>query len=390
MATRLTSPDGRMSVRRAKKRNKMVMLYGLCAICVCAALAVFAYRLGARAQAPVAEATPMPTPIIAALSATTPIPTPTPTPEPTPIPTPPLYPQTTSEPDYSFFWFTDTQHYAKKYPETFHKMTKWMAENIDTYNTKYVFFTGDVVHNFDDKEQWAVANEAMKQLDGVVPYTMIGGNHDVGKTTEDRDYYLSYFGKKRFSGNKNITSWMEDGMGRCDVFTINDTDYIVLGFSYGISISSGIRWMNQRLAEYPNHHAILLQHDYMTTDGQLSDAGKQVHAGVVVKNPNVFMVLCGHRYNCTLLVTSINDAGDYLSYRTVYNVMMNYQAFENGGDGYLAIIRVYENDKMFTIDTYSPTLDDWYRVDPARSVNKERLVLPVTIFDPPPPDEPAQ
>lgn len=293
-----------------------------------------------------------------------------------------------AKPDYSFFYFTDTQHYSKDHPDTFIAMTAWMRDHIETYDVRYAFFTGDFVQDRKDDAQWTIADQAVRQLEGSVPLFAIAGNHDVGSSSPNYGQYLKYFPASRFAGNTNIVSWFENGKGRCDAVNIDGTDYLFVGLGWG-SGNSGIDWMNKQLAAYPNHKAILLFHDYMGTDGLLSGTGEQLYSKVVKKNKNVFMVLCGHRYNCAMLTTDIDDDGDHLTDRTVYHIMMNYQAFDNGGDGYLTLIRVYKKDRIITFDTYSPTLDKWYHFAPARSVNKEHLVLPVAIFDPAPTLTPA-
>ncbi|MDL2259027.1 metallophosphoesterase [Eubacteriales bacterium OttesenSCG-928-K08] len=368
------SRRNRASSRRGQKDRQTLISYGVGALVVLAAILVLLAQTKEQKEQP---QEPGFTPEQTAASIFVPQ-SPSPTPAPTPTPRR-LFPQTEQEPDYSFIWFTDTQHYSKNYPETFYAMTEWIKDNIKTYNIKYVFFTGDFISTYNDEAQWAVADKAVKTLDGEIDYFAIAGNHDVHTSDPNFATYLDYFGKARFKKNKNVVNWLADGVGRADAIEIGGTKYLFIGFGYSAE-AKGIPWMNEQLKKYSDHNAILLLHDYMTTDGLLSSTGKKVYEQVVVPNPNVFMVLCGHRYNCILLTTEIDDVGDKMSYRPVYNIMMNYQSFENGGDGYLTLIQVYQNDGIITMDTYSPTLNQWYRVDPARSINKEHLVLPVSIF----------
>ncbi len=284
------------------------------------------------------------------------------------------------KPDYSFFWFTDSQYYSEKYPETFYAMTEWMRNNAALYNVQYVLFTGDFVDNNDETE-WAVVNKAMERLDGVVPVFAIAGNHDVGTSAKNYASFSKYFGPDRFKDNPNVAAWYKDGQGRMDLVELAGTKYMFIGLGWGACTSSGLSWMNQQLQAHPDYKAILLFHDYMKSNGLLSDTGEEIYSKVVAENRNVFMVLCGHRYDCALLSIDIDDDGDHNLDRTVYNIIMNYQAFENGGNGYLALLRVYKRQKVITLDTYSPVLDKWYRLDPTRHINKEQLTLPVSIFD---------
>lgn len=321
-------------------------------------------------ETPAATATPPPIVIINS--------TPVPMPNSTPAPTPAPMRHTGTEADYAFFWFTDTQYYSQKYPETFHAMTQWMKEQASDYNVKYAFLTGDIV-NRNRASQWRVADAAIKTLEKAVPVFTIAGNHDVG--TKDPDYtnYKEYFGPRRHQENPNIVEWYDGGVGRCDAITIDGTDFLFAGLGWSAG-SDGITWLNKTLARYPGHKAILFFHDYMESDGSLTETGQILYEEVVKTNKNVFMVLCGHRYNCTMLTTDIYENQNRNQYRRVYNILMNYQKVDKGGSGFLALIRIYKKDKIITFDTYSPVLDKWYCFD-ENGANGEKLTLPVTIFD---------
>lgn len=343
---------------------------------------------------PVLSATPTPEPTAPGdTTPQAPPPAPTlepillPTPESDPVlmpPTPPPVllstpaPGDLGPPDYSFYWFSDTQHYSEKYPETFHAMTEWMRDNAALYNVKYAFFTGDFVDSNTDS-QWTVADAAMKKLEEVVPVFAIAGNHDVGTSAVNYANFKKFFGPDRYAENTHIQAWFDGGRGRCDTIEIEGTKYLFAGLGWGGG-SSGISWLNTQLAKYPDHKAILFFHDYMNSEGLLSSDGEKLYEKVVKTNKNVFMVLCGHRYNCTLMTTDIHDNGARESYRRVYNILMNYQAFgQEGGDGYLTLIRVYRRQGLMAFDTYSPVKNSWYFFDPVQNINREHFVLPVNF-----------
>ncbi|MDR1620098.1 MAG: metallophosphoesterase [Clostridiales bacterium] len=302
--------------------------------------------------------------------------------EPPPVllatPAPALH--TSGEADYAFYWFTDTQHYTDEYPETLRAMADWMHDNAERYNVKYTFFTGDAVHENND-EQWLRVDAAMQKIRRAVPLFALAGNHDVGTGNPNYTNFKAYLGPDAFKDDPYIQGWYNSGGGRCDTFEVDGTKYLFIGLGWKQGTSAGINWANKMLKKYNDHHAIFMTHDYLDSEGLLSDTGQKLYEQIVKPNSNVFMVLCGHRYNSIMLTTDINDTGDRSNYRTVYNIMMNYQALEDGGGGFLTLIRVYKRDKLITFDTYSPTLDQWYYYDPARNINKEKLTLPVTIFD---------
>jgi len=81
----------------------------------------------------------------------------------------------------------DTQIYPHDQPkwrnssrrEVFIEQAKWIAQNAETKNIKFVLHMGDIVHEQDKPYQWTNANEAMSILDGTVPYCFAVGNHDM-------------------------------------------------------------------------------------------------------------------------------------------------------------------------------------------------------------------
>ena len=80
----------------------------------------------------------------------------------------------------------DTQKYAEKYPGLFNLQTQWIIENKQKHNITYVLTLGDLT-NDDNQLQWQRVNQAMSRLDGVVPYTIVLGNHDYSPDGKTRD-----------------------------------------------------------------------------------------------------------------------------------------------------------------------------------------------------------
>src|SRR6476620_9474660 len=73
----------------------------------------------------------------------------------------------------------DTQNLATKYPDIFRDQTQWIADNKEEQNIKFVIHEGDIVNN-NNTAQGEVSYDAMRTLDGVVPYSVLPGNHDMG------------------------------------------------------------------------------------------------------------------------------------------------------------------------------------------------------------------
>ena len=75
--------------------------------------------------------------------------------------------------------------------------------------------------------------------------------------------------------------------------------------------------MVKSFQKYPDRVGVLCLHDFITTEGTLSEAGQQLREQVVAKCPNVYLVLCGHRYGLYTLEDAFDDDGDGVKERTV-------------------------------------------------------------------------
>ena len=155
----------------------------------------------------------------------------------------------------------------------------------------------------------------------------------------------------------------QNNRGHYDLLTLGQTDYLFVYMSFGLD-DGCIRWLNETFAAYPDRVGFLMVHEYFNNDYELSKDGVKLFKQVVCKNPNLYMVLCGHRYGAYRQTDAVDDDGDGIKDRTVHQMMFNYQAAGKvGGDGYLRLIQVNESEKTMHVLTYSPKLDDFNRFD---------------------------
>jgi len=280
------------------------------------------------------------------------------------------------QPDfYSFVWLTDTQYYMSDYPHICFEMTRWIANSVQPLNIQYVFMTGDFV---DDRtpEQWERAQTAMQALDGSVPWFCIAGNHDVGTSSPDYGDFVKRFGEEHFKSLGTNSTFYRKGVGRYDLFSHGGRDYLFLGMGFKAADGEGLRWMKSVLKAYPDRCAILLFHEYLATDGTLLSSGRKILDEIVKKFTNVKLVLCGHRYASRAIPAEFDDDGDGETDRTVWQIMGNYQAIGNGGQGYLRILKVY--DDRIEMVAYSPYLEDYNWTDDWEEPQTESLVIDTT------------
>src|SRR5690606_23924000 len=60
-----------------------------------------------------------------------------------------------SKEEFSSLWFTDTQFYARLFPENWDKVTDFIIDQYNKDRFEYVINTGDLVDTPDSEEEWA-------------------------------------------------------------------------------------------------------------------------------------------------------------------------------------------------------------------------------------------
>lgn len=119
-----------------------------------------------------------------------------------------------------------------------------------------------------------------------------------------------------------------------------------------------IAWADEVCNHHPDHRIIVATHEYLIScnnknikEDTRTDIGNRIWHNLIRTHSNISMVLCGHLEPCTLM-THVNDAG-----RKVYQMMVNYQSWPNGGNGWLRTLRFVPREQKIYVETYSPVLE---------------------------------
>ena len=279
--------------------------------------------------------------------------------------------------DYSFVWMTDTQYYSESYPEIFDSMTKWIVDSREALNTQYVFHTGDIVDEMDKQYQWENADKYLSTLEKAgIPYGVLAGNHDVNFGAEDYATYSQYFGADRYKDQSYYGGSYKDNRGHYDVLNIKGTEFLMLYMGWGVD-AEAMAWMNEVIAAHPDSIVFLNFHEYVNASGQRTDIGNLVYENVVIPNKNVVAVLSGHIHDSETLVDEIDDDGDGVADRKVYQMLADYQASALGGIGYLRILKVNQANGTMSMETYSPYLDDYNYYDEDEYPGKDSFTMEI-------------
>ncbi|MCA9124951.1 MAG: metallophosphoesterase [Planctomycetaceae bacterium] len=271
------------------------------------------------------------------------------------------------EKSFSVVLLPDTQNYSEKYPDTYVAQTLWIRERRQDDNIKFVIHLGDIVQTSTKEPEWENADRAMQLLDGVVPYSIAPGNHDMTVRSRDSTLYNKYFSPSRFVDRQ----WYGGHMGETNennfcFFEACGLKFMILNLEFAPRDET-LEWAAGVTRRYPHHRVIVATHCYMrpskrdtacATSYQVAgNSGEEMWQKFIRKQPNVFLVVSGHVLGVGLQ-TSINDAGG-----KVLEMLTDYQGLPNGGDGWLRSLQFVPGDNKIHVETYSPLLDK-YNNDP--------------------------
>ncbi|QJC50489.1 metallophosphoesterase [Paenibacillus albicereus] len=281
--------------------------------------------------------------------------------------------------DFSFVWMSDTQYYSESWPFIYEGNTKWVLDNRDAMDIKYVIHTGDIVDKSYKPEQWENAQRAMKPFDDAgMPYGVLAGNHDVGHQTGDYTEYGKNYGEDRFKDKPYYGGSYENNRGHYDLISAGGQDFIIVYMGWGIG-KEQIQWIDDVLQQHPERKAILAFHEYLLVSGNRAPIADEIYEHVVTKNKNVFAVLSGHYHDAETKIDEIDDDGDGVPDRKVYQMLADYQGAEMGGLGYIRLMQFNLAANRVDIKTYSPYLDDYNYYDTDVHGSKDEFSLELNL-----------
>jgi predicted MPP superfamily phosphohydrolase len=121
-----------------------------------------------------------------------------------------------AEKSFAVVLLPDTQLYCENYPDTYIAQTSWIRQRVNDDNIKFVIHLGDIVQTPTERSEWENANRAMRLLDGIVPYSMVPGNHDMEVNLRDTSLYNEFFAPARFANRKWYGGHMTAAKGKAD------------------------------------------------------------------------------------------------------------------------------------------------------------------------------
>jgi len=306
-------------------------------------------------------------------------------------------PAIVSPSSFTIVFLGDTQNYSSGNPGISSQITQWVADNKVARNIQFLVQDGDIV-NSDATNQWDNARSAMENLDGVVPYALVRGNHDRGSQF---DFPTRFGPGSPYSEQPTLAGFYEvPGQPTWDMrntyhkFEANGQKIMVLT----IDISAGndvVAWANGIIASNQDYRVIIDTHAYLYDGGErfnnapdpespgltfdqardvllrpgfAADAvfngatyggqdGETLWNTLVSKYQNVSLVLAGHQFEDFDEFKYKLDQGDWGN--DVYELLVDPQNMANGGNGWIRLLEFDANGSTVRVKTYSPFLDQW-------------------------------
>lgn len=269
---------------------------------------------------------------------------------------------------YSFCVVGDTQKVAYLYPDKFHHIYDWIVANKESKKIEFVFGLGDITDK-DTTAEWDLVKPEIFKLNGVVPYSLVRGNHD-GSANFNKYFNVPEY-RNRLGGtmtNVNMeNSWQ--------TFTAGGIDYLVLTLDYGAS-DAILNWAAGIIEAHPNHRVIITTHAYLFRDGTTLDVGDvvppnktgandgvknngdQMWDKLVSKYENIFLVLSGHDPCDNIIVAQ--DTGVHGNIVTQFLVDPQGVDKAQGATGMVAMLYFSNDGKTITVENYSTVRDEFY------------------------------
>ena len=279
---------------------------------------------------------------------------------------------------------------------------KWLADNAESKKIKHVLGVGDITHT-DSEGEWKVAHEAISQLNGVIPYSLVRGNHDNRKTFYD--YYFSGVAPDTSNAYMDQVIDYYAGYGEeyrarntAHVFSGGNVDYLVISLDFGAE-DEVLDWANQVVEAHPNHTVIVTTHAYQKDTGErlglghyeapsryqptyITDYGyppnTQFNDGTdmwnefISKHENISIVFSGHVLNARLVYEE--DIGVHGN--VVQQIMVNPQSIDDDDKlpqdnfygtpiqksltGMVAIFYCNADGTLADVQWYSTLKNKWY------------------------------
>lgn len=285
--------------------------------------------------------------------------------------------------DYTIVAVGDTQTVTKEDPDCLNEMYQFIVDNVDSMKIVRVLGMGDITNDCTD-EQWAAAKNAISLLDGVVPYSLIRGNHDAFlredessirnglggiQSTKFDEYFNNSTYAKQYDGR-----YMGKPENTYSLQTIYGVKYLFINLDFGPS-DDVLEWAGNLCDTYSDRNVIISTHCFLFRDGTTLDStdlypptqsglendGDGIWEKLGSKHSNISIILCGHDPINNIVTTKMTgDSGNTV---TCFLIDQQYIDKNIGLSGMLTFLHFSDGGKTVTVETYSTAEKKLYKVN---------------------------
>jgi len=267
---------------------------------------------------------------------------------------------------YSFAVIGDTQILSEMYPDKVAKIYDWLVDNAEEKKIKFVLGLGDIT-NLNSPAEWALTTNNIFKLDGLIPYSVVRGNHDgAPEFIQAFDYgkYAKIIGGSY--GNNMLNTWQE--------LIVGDVKYLIMALDFGPS-DEVLDWASGVIEEHPNHNVIITTHAYLFRDGTTLDAndvyppignggennGDHIWDKLVSQHENIVMVISGHDPHDNIVVSQ--DKGIHCNVVTQMLVDPQGVDIDMCPTGMVAMLYFSEDGSKVSVEYYSTVNEKFFMAD---------------------------
>ena len=285
---------------------------------------------------------------------------------------------------YSFAVIGDTQWLSKYMPAKMEGIYDWIVDNAESKKIAHVMGLGDITEDWNTagkEQEWIRAHEYISKLNGVVPYSLVRGNHDESK------YFLKYFADEvymdQFGGYYMVEG---DIRNAYKTFRAGSVDYLLMVLDFGPS-DEILEWANEVVLAHPNHRVIVTTHGYQAFDAEPisptnvnqwggtsaandvdtsagGDArgynnGEQLWDKFLSNHPNIVMLICGHTSSEDVLVRQTEG-----KHGNIVNQMLidpQWMDPSKGGVGMVCMLYFSEDGTQMEVEWLSTDTGKYYQ-----------------------------
>lgn len=265
--------------------------------------------------------------------------------------------------DYAFAVVGDTQYINKHNPESYPAIYDWIVNNADDKKIKFVAGLGDITDTSSEAE-WVLAQEQINRLNGIVPYSIVRGNHDEKKGYKQYFPYENYADKLSGSFDSTMLNTYQE-------LVIGRNKYLIMSLDYGCD-DDVLEWANGVVASHPDHNVIITTHGYLWRDGSLVvdemvtnngfNDGDDIWHKFIKKHANITMVLAGHVINEDIVaVQSKGENGNIVTQMLINPQGLDHLNSTDRPTGMVCMLYFSEGGSKVEVEYYSTVKQQYFK-----------------------------